>query len=72
MASCSFFELCLVRGEVRVLTPGLQVCVHLDDWEHLLKGLKGRKHPDEKALYQHLSRNVVPSIREEYEVRAAF
>lgn len=44
------------------------VCVHLQDWEQLLRRLKPSRHPEEKAMYQHFLRNVLPVIKEDHEV----
>ncbi len=47
---------------------GMQICVTLNDWEHICECFKGATHYAEKALYKLLSQRIVPTIIAELRV----
>ena len=63
---------------VRFFSPGfvdgfddsmdMQLCVTLNDWEHICERFEGATHYAEKALYKLLSQHIVPAIVAELRV----
>jgi hypothetical protein len=51
---------------------GAQICVTLNDWEHICERFEGATHYAEKALYKLLSQHIVPAIVEELRVSRSF
>jgi hypothetical protein len=51
---------------------GMQICVTLDDWEHICERFEGATHYAEKALYKLLSQHIVPAIIAELQVSRFF
>ena len=49
-----------------------QICVTLNDWEHICERFEGATHYAEKALYKLLSQHIVPAIVEELRVSRSF
>ena len=47
---------------------GMQICVTLNDWEHICERFEGATHYTEKALYKLLSQHIVPAIIAELRV----
>ncbi len=47
---------------------GMQICVTLNDWEHICEHFEGATHYAEKALYKLLSQHIVPAIIAELRV----
>ena len=47
---------------------GMQICVTLNDWEHICERFEGATHYAEKALYKLLSQHIVPAIVTELRV----
>lgn len=47
---------------------GMQICVTLNDWEHICERFEGATHYAEKALYKLLSQHIVPAIIAELRV----
>jgi hypothetical protein len=47
---------------------GMQICVTLDDWEHICERFEGATYYAEKALYKLLSQHIVPAIIAELRV----
>ena len=47
---------------------GMQICVTLNDWEHICERFEGSTHYTEKALYKLLSQHIVPAIIAELRV----
>lgn len=47
---------------------GMQICVTLNDWEHICEHFEGATHYAEKALYKLLSQHIVPAIVAELRV----
>jgi hypothetical protein len=47
---------------------GMQICVALNDWEHICERFEGATHYAEKALYKLLSQHIVPAIVAELRV----
>jgi tyrosine-protein phosphatase YwqE len=46
----------------------MQICVTLNDWEHICERFEGATHYAEKALYKLLSQHIVPAIIAELRV----
>lgn len=49
-------------------SAGAQICVTLNDWEHICERFEGATHYAEKALYKLLSQHIVPAIVAELRV----
>jgi hypothetical protein len=50
----------------------VQICVTLNDWEHICERFEGATHYAEKALYRLLSQDIVPAIIAELRVSRSF
>jgi len=46
----------------------VQICVTLNEWEHVCERFEGAMHYAEKALYKLLSQHIVPAIVAELRV----
>ena len=46
----------------------MQICVTLNDWEHICERFEGATHYTEKALFKLLSQHIVPAIVAELQV----
>jgi hypothetical protein len=51
---------------------GMQICVTLNDWEHICERFEGATHYTEKTLYKLLSQHIVPAIIAELRVSRSF
>lgn len=51
---------------------GMQICVTLNDWEHICERFEGATYYAEKALYKLLSQHIVPAIIAELRVSRSF
>jgi hypothetical protein len=51
---------------------GMQICVTLNDWEHICERFEGARHYAEKAFYKSLSQHLVPAIIAELRVSRFF
>ena len=49
-----------------------QICVTLNDWEHICERFEGATHYAEKALFKLLAQHIVPAIVEELRVSRSF
>jgi hypothetical protein len=50
----------------------VQICVTLNEWEHICERFEGATHYTEKALYKLLSQHIVPAIVTELRVSMFF
>lgn len=46
-----------------------QICVTLDEWEHIAERFEKATHYLERALYKMLTQNIVPIVTAELRVR---
>ena len=47
----------------------LQICVTLNEWEHIAERFEKATHYLEKALYKMLTQHIVPNVTAELRVR---